>query len=159
MIVSNKCILILLSFIFCFFAYSKDFAVGVESLSLKSSPSFISKTIKKLDYGEKIQILKKKNDWYFVKSTSDKGWAHKSSLGKSKYILKDIGKGEKVAKGKYKENITLAGKGFSPEHEEQLKKDNNKLNFKTVDKVEKIKPKMNDIKRFAVAGSLKSVGE
>ncbi len=137
---------------------AQEFSVGKEIAHLKSKSSFLSKKIQKVKYGDKVLVTKTKGSWHQVeiqtKEGMTSGWLHKSEIGDKKLILADIGKGEEVAKGQYSENVTLAGKGFSPEHEEAYKESNKDLDFKSVDRIIGFNATTNSVIKFAKDGKL-----
>lgn len=152
----------LFSFTLIFFllsplVFSKELSIGKESTFLKSSPSFISNNIEKIYYGLTVVVIESKENWVKVKTSKKKGWLHKSALGDSKNILAEIGQGSEISKKKYKDQVTLAGKGFSPEHEEKIKKENKNIDFKTIDLIESINVSNTHLQVFIKDGKLKPI--
>jgi SH3-like domain-containing protein len=131
--------------------------IGKETVFLKKAPNFLSATLKPLNYGDKVIVIKQKEKWKKVKHKKFKGWLHSSSLATNKNILDDIGKGRSVAMTKYQEDVALAGKGFSPTHEEHLKKSDKDLNFKDVDNILSNNTNFIRINRFAKKGKLRQI--
>ncbi|MBF0208956.1 MAG: hypothetical protein HQK53_19015 [Oligoflexia bacterium] len=147
-------------------------SIGVAKAMLRKTASFLGKSVVEVVYGDKVTLLQEKTPWYFVKFNKDKdqsksnternnegvtaieGWIHQSSVGNKKSILNDIGEGEEISKSKYKNEVTLAGKGFSSEHESWYKSEHPNLNFTEVDKLETLSANFDEIKKFAQDGGL-----
>lgn len=135
---------------------SQDSVVGVALLTLRKSPSFLSRKTGELKYGQKIKILKTRKDWCFITAGSFKGWAQKSALGERESILDDLKRSSAESSATYNDEVATAGKGFSAEYESMLKQKNQKLNFGAVDKMESIELPVKTLLRFKKKGRLQS---
>ena len=136
---------------------AKQMSVQVKKCQLRNKPSFLSKIVTDLKYGDQVSIEKEDESWAEVKPhDGDGGWVHVSALSEKKIILnpdsKDV---ESAASG---EEIALAGKGFNEQVEEQYKK-NNKIDFTWVDKMEAITISQDEMISFLNDGGLKIEGE
>lgn len=146
--------LVLFCLSFSALANSNMKTVALEKAALRSKPSYLSKTVGTLSYGDQCRAVRKSGDWFEVSLRGKKGWLHKSAFGNRKSILKDIGQGAEVAKNSYKDEVVAAGKGFSPEFEKMYQNQNRNLNYHDVDVMEgyQIAPKF--IINFARKGGL-----
>ncbi len=132
----------------------EEYSIGVEKAAIKSRPSFLGSTKFKLKYGDPILILKEQGEWVQVRAMGKDGWCHRSAIGERDSILKDIGKGDKVAASSTSDEVTLAGKGFTETHEDYYKKKNPKADFKDVDKMESYEISSNTLNSFIAEGGL-----
>lgn len=135
---------------------AKDLAIGSDRTGLRSRPSILSKPTSFLKYGAPVQVLEVKGRWSKINSSGQRGWVLSSTIGDGESILKDIGKGEFAAQEAYQDEVASAGKGFSAEFEKMSKENNPKLNYKDVDRIEKVSVPVNDIFAFSRRGKLKS---
>lgn len=152
----NSFYIIIITLFYCFSAAAieKEMAISLDRATIKKSPSFISRTITVLKYGDLVSIIKEKNSWLYIRFQDKSGWCHISAVSEKDSILDDIGEGEEVAKSKYEDEVTLAGKGFSPQHEEAYKQKNPNHSFRPVDEIERIKISKSQLLQFAKEGGL-----
>ncbi len=134
---------------------AKIVSVQVKQTTLHSKPSFISKSILKLHYAQKVDSRKVENSWHQVKlvNSSKSGWIHESAL--SDKVIK-INSSKRVSTTSVSQSeVMMAGKGFNKDVEKEYKKQNKNLNFKLVDKIENSKVQTKkELIRFAKEGKL-----
>lgn len=130
---------------------AESMSVQVKEAMVKSKPSFLSKTLETLRYGDKVEASDAEGDWTKVKSKKGSGWLHLSSLTTKEIVLKNSGK---TGHGASNSEVVMAGKGFSKEVEDSYKKTNRDLNYRDVDLVEKSRPTLSSVTKFADAGKL-----
>ena len=129
---------------------AETMSVQVKSAALKEKPSFISKNVATLNYGEKIDVQNTQGDWSEATVGAHKGWVHISALTQKEIALSNT---QEVAHGASKSEVVMAGKGFSKETEESYKSTHS-LNYADVDYVEKRKPSIDTLPSFASSGKL-----
>ncbi|MBN1410718.1 MAG: SH3 domain-containing protein [Spirochaetales bacterium] len=119
-----------------FQAFGESLSIIVKETQAREKPSYLSKGIAKLKYGDKVDTLQLQKDWYKVKLKGGKtGWIHSSAVTNKKIVLKSSkADAEKYANSK---DVVLAGKGFNEQVEKQYKQQS-KLDFSAIDKLEKI---------------------
>lgn len=121
--------------------------VSVQKLTVKKSPSFFSSSVTTLAYGSQVTVVASKGKWSQVKSGNTTGWVNSASLTKKK--IASSGSANASAK-----EISLAGKGFSQEIENEYKKSSG-TDYASVDKMEKLSVSDSAEKSFLSEGSLK----
>lgn len=85
------------------------------------------------------------------------GWIHNSALSEKEIVLRP---GDTdVQKAASQREITLAGKGFNPEVEKEYRKLNPNLDFKWVDRMEKIVVSDEEMMKFIKEGQLSPTGD
>ncbi len=145
---------------FCYFgtslAQEQVKVVGVVSLTLRAQPRFLSKETGKVTYGQRVKVVKVMRDWSFVSSGKFKGWVQSSSLGERESILSDLKRSSAESSATYKDEVATAGKGFSAEYENMLKRENKELDFGAVDKMESIEIPVKKLLQFKNTGRLQS---
>lgn len=161
----KKYLLIILFVSLICFAYSEQivnygeiYYIAIQNAELKSSKNFFAEVTASLDYGTPVTVLSTKDKWFEVadkSSPSVKGWIAANSLSKRKIIVNKYGTGTSATT----EELSLAGKGFSPEVEKQYKTENAELDYLEVNKIEGIKVDTNELLRFIDAGELKGGNE
>lgn len=130
-----KYILIVLLFLPSF-SYAELLSIQVKQTFLRAKPSFLSKVIAKVQYAQQLEKKKVKNSWYLVKSIQGKyiGWIHSSALSKKTIVLKSS---QKIANSSVSQSeVLMAGKGFNKQVETEYKRQNRRLDFTLVDKIE-----------------------
>lgn len=126
--------------------------VRVFSAKLMAEPKFIGKTVVEVSRGEFLTFEDKKRAWYQVKTSSGKtGWIHKSSVVDKKIELSsEAGQ----SGGTSQEEIELAGRGFTPEVEDEYRSQHADLDFSHVDNIEKTGVDLESVAKFAAAGGV-----
>ena len=134
-------------------AHADDVAyIQTRNATILSEPKLLSKVKKKLSYGDAVSVLNSEAGWIKVRS-SDKveGFIHNSALSSRSVSLSGSKSGDG---GVSNSDISLAGKGFSPEIEKQLAAQNGGLNFAAVDAMEKITVSPDQTRAFVKSGKL-----
>jgi uncharacterized protein YgiM (DUF1202 family) len=130
-------------------------SVQVRTCQVRSTPSFLAPVVELVSYGDQVAVLQRQAEWAEVKTAKgQRGWIHQSALSDKKIVL-NAGKGDVRVDASGKE-ITLAGKGFNPETEEDFRSRHAGADFASVDRMEAIKLTPSQIRGFLQAGSLKT---
>jgi len=136
---------------------SKSMCVQVKQCQLRNKPTFLAKIVTNLKYGDQVTVENEDQSWAEVKSAGkSKGWVHISALSEKKIILNPNSKDIKNAASG--DEIALAGKGFNEQVEEKYKKNNKKIDFSWVDKMENIVVSQNEMVSFLRQGGMKVKG-
>ena len=136
-------------------AASKMVSIQVRQGQVRSNPSYLSKVVGSLAYGERVSNLGEQKDWLKVKSSKGlTGWIHVSAVTEKQIVLTS-GKSRAGLKAS-DEELILAGKGFNSDVERKYRASNPKAAYSWVDKAEKennLTP--GQITAFLNAGGLK----
>jgi hypothetical protein len=108
-------------------------SVQVKKSPLRATPSFLAKKTGEVHYGDRLEVIKKKNSWTKIKSVDHEGWLHSSALSEKKIEL-SAGTRD-VASTADTSEVALAGKGFNAEVESEFRKDSD-LNYQAVDLIQ-----------------------
>ncbi len=158
MIRHGRVIGITLFLILCFVlsgsaAPQKTMSVQVKEGQVRSTPSFLGTIVSKLSYGDKVEIVQDQGSWKKVAVRGGtQGWIHESALTTKTIVLK-AGAGS-VQTSATSGEIALAGKGFSEEVEKQYKKQNAKLDYASVDRMERFHVTPEQMQAFLKQGSV-----
>lgn len=135
----------------CSYVLGEDAFIQTRSASLQAEPKLLAKSLKKFSYGERVQVVSVEQGWAKVFSAGREGFVHQSGLSPRKLVLTS---NARTTNSLDDSDISLAGKGFSPEVEKQLAVSNRSLNFKSVDVMEKITVSSEQTKAFIKSGKL-----
>ena len=126
--------------------------VRVLSAKVMKSPKFIGAAAGTASRGESFTVKEVNGDWYRVEGSSS-GWLHKSNVadGKVELSTKPGGNGGNVNK----DEVELAGRGFTPQVEDKYRQDHPDLDFKHVDAIEKTSVDPAKLEVFVRDGGLK----
>lgn len=133
-------------------------SIQIKTGSLRTTPSFMSKIVATVAYGDRVETLDHKNGWSNVRRPGAKqsGWIHDSALTHKKI---DLAAGQSdVAQGATGGEIALAGKGFNEQVEREVKLKNPQLDFKMIDQMEKIVVSDSQMRQFLKAGRVSPQG-
>ena len=134
--------------------------VSVKQSIVRSTPSFLGAVVARVNYEQQLTVTSKDKDWWQVEVGNNSGWIHHSAVSlelvqrASSVETFKSGETSDEVKHEQSENITLAGKGFNKETEEEYAKANSKLNFKQVDIMENRSLDGFSIDQFASEGGL-----
>jgi hypothetical protein len=127
--------------------------IRVLSAKVMKSPKFIGPSAGTVSRGDQLTVKQVKGDWYLVESSSYNGWIHKSNVTEGRVALssKPGGSGGNVNR----DEVELAGRGFTPQVEQQYKDKNPNLDFSHVDNIEKTAVDPTELEAFVTEGGLK----
>ncbi len=129
-------------------------SVQVREGQLRSAPSFLGSIIGPVSYGERVQTIQKQGDWFEVKSSKNlQGWIHECALTSKQVVLKP---GAQTQSGASGQEIALAGKGFNEDVEAQYRKNNSRIDYTWVNRMETIRISRDQMISFLDEGKVKS---
>jgi hypothetical protein len=136
----------------------KMMSIQVKKGAVRSSPSFLGKIVTQLKYGDQVAVQDVKGSWYFIDRPKGKtdGWMHSSALSVKKIVLNPGASDVKQAASS--DEITLAGKGFNKQVENDFKSKNPQVDFTWINKMEKMTISQNQIQAFVKEGQLSPTG-
>lgn len=129
-------------------------SVQVKKGDVRATPAFLGKIVSTLDYGDRVEVLERKDGWMRVGPTSknSSGWIHSSALTEKQIVLQAGSRNTQVtASGG---ELALAGKGFNAEVESEFKSRNRKLDFSAIDRMQATKVSQAQIAAFLKEGGL-----
>jgi hypothetical protein len=151
-------LLITLTGLAVFAVEQKMMSIQVKNGDVRSSPSFLGKIVDQLKYGDQVAVQNVKGSWYLIdrpEGSSD-GWMHSSALSVKKIVL-NPGASD-VEQAASSDEITLAGKGFNQQVENDFKSKNPQVDFTWINKMEKMAVSQNQIQAFIKKGQLSPKG-
>jgi len=129
-------------------------SVQVKQCQLRSKPTFLGKVVTNLEYGDRVEVAREEDSWIEVSPPGkNRGWVHVSALSKRKIILNP--ESRDIEEAASNDEIALAGKGFNRQVEDKYRQDK-KLDFSWIDKMETIVVSQSDIDNFVRRGGMKS---
>jgi len=130
--------------------------VITQEAMIRKDKRFFAPAVIRVPYGEMIQELGREGDWLRVGYQGKQGWIHISSVQEQKFRFSSLA-GER-AQETTKEEVALAGKGFTPEVESAFRSKNPKMRYDLVDQVQSYKVSEQQLQAFIQAGKLKEPG-
>lgn len=128
-------------------------SIQVRTTKLRARPSFLGATISDITYGTQVNIASRQGPWVKVTGPQGKtGWLHESALSEKELAM--VSGETEAATGASGEEIALAGKGFSDQVEKEYRKQNDDLDFNSVDSMEKIEVTPEQASAFLAAGQV-----
>jgi len=151
--------------ILCLFLFITGFAsaqvsaggtlyVAVKTVTLKSGTGFFAGNRGNLNYGDRVTVIRVDGKFAEVRSASNSsltGWTAASNLTAKQIVAGS----SNTASAR---EVALAGKGFSQEVENSYKNQKGSLNYADVDRVESIRVREDDLKKFLEEGRLRMGG-
>jgi hypothetical protein len=146
------------------FANAETFYVQSVKTAVKDAPNAAAKQVIELTRGATVEVTEKQTLWYAVSVNGTKGWVNRLTLSPNKPVGKAELQGqletaslEKASRKRPSGNVdtvastraVLAGSDRKRGDQEQYNSD-----FKTVEQMEKLKMKPDDIEKFIKAGNL-----
>jgi hypothetical protein len=130
--------------------------VRVLSAKVMKKPKFIGGTAGNVSRGDTLTIKKVKGAWFEVNGAAS-GWIHKSNVVEGKVELSKKPGGSSGG-GASQDEVELAGRGFTPQVEDQYRGDNPELDFSHVDAIEKTEVDLVAVESFVNDGQLVADG-
>ena len=124
--------------------------VRVLRAKVMKAPRYIGAVSMTVSRGEKLTVREVKGLWYRVDGGAT-GWIHKSNVVESAVQLSSKPGG---GVGASNDEVELAGRGFTPQVEEQYRSQNPALDFRHVDAIERTEVDLEALTGFAAAGGL-----
>jgi hypothetical protein len=154
-------VVLALAAVSAFAADAGQLTVTVKEAPVRATASALGKMVGTLAYGDKVTVLEQPagapSGWLMVKSSDGKvqGWVKSSALTKKDIAMSS---GSKTASQSASSgDVALAGKGFNKDVEAQYKQEQ-KLDYTWVDKMETFAVPPEQVTAFLTAGGLSEGG-
>lgn len=128
-----------------------EVTIRVMSAKVMKAPKFIGTTEATLSRGDALTVKEVKGDWYRVEGAAE-GWIHKTNVVEGKVELSTTPGGG--GSGASRDEVELAGRGFTPQIEESYRNDNPNLDFSHVDAIETTSIDPGELEAFVAEGEL-----
>lgn len=143
--------------IFVGFLLAETLMVKVQTTYIRKEPKFYASTIKMLKAGDAMEKVSEEEGWFKVLlPDGTEGWIHSSAVEKKSFSLLAINK--TLKKDASADEVALASKGFNKQVEQTYRERNKEADFSGVDRMEKIKIDLEQIKKFLQEGKLGEYG-
>ncbi len=137
-------------------AMAETVKVITQEAIIRKDKRFFAPIVIRVPYGETIEELERKGDWFRVSYRGKQGWIHVSAVQEQKFQLSSFST-EKASEPS-QEEVSLAGKGFTPEVEKAFRDKNPKMRYDLVDQIQSIRIEEAQLQAFIHAGNLKEPG-
>ncbi len=128
-------------------------SVQIREGQLREQPSFLGRVVATAEYGERVSVQETRGPWRRVRVRGEEGWIHESALTSRRVVL-EPGE-EDVGPAAARDELALAGKGFSEEVEQEFRVRHRDADFSWVDRMEREWDlSMDEIARFLREGGL-----
>jgi len=126
--------------------------IRVMSAKVMKNPKFIGTAAASLSRGDALTVKEVKGDWYRVEGAA-KGWIHKTNVVEGKVELSTTPGGGSSG-GASRDEVELAGRGFTPQIEAKYRDENPNLDFSHVDSIEATGIDPGELQAFVDEGGL-----
>jgi hypothetical protein len=123
---------------------------------IRKEKRFFASVVTRVPYGEMVEELERQGDWLWVSYRGKQGWIHISAVQEQKFRLSSLT--TEKAEETSREEVALAGKGFTPEVEKAFRDQNPKMRYDLVDQIQSYKIQDQQLQAFIQAGNLKEPG-
>ena len=130
--------------------------VITQEAVIRKDKRFFAPAVTRVPYGSVIQESGREGDWLRVSYQGKEGWIHVSAVQEQKFQLSSLAGGK--AQEASRDEVALAGKGFTPEVEKAFRDKNPKMRYDLVNQVQSYKVDEQKIQTFLQAGNLKEPG-
>ena len=136
----------------------KSLSVQVKQGAVRTTPSFLAQIIAYLAYGDQVTVTGEQNSWSRIAlpGAYPEGWIHSSALSAKKIVLKSGA--SDVEQAASDDELTLAGRGFNREVEQEFRSENPDVDFTWIDRMEAMNVSQDQIQNFIKAGGLRPQG-
>lgn len=126
--------------------------VRVLNVKVMKTAKFIGATTGTAVRGTQLKVAEVKGDWYRVTGTVN-GWVHRTSV-EERAVALSARPGANSGSSASKDEIELAGRGFTPQVEGEYRKANPSLDFAHIDAIETVDVAPEALAEFVYAGGL-----
>ena len=137
-------------------AFAATLKVITQDAVIRKDKRFFAPALVRAPLGASLQELGREGDWFRVSYQGKEGWIHKSALQEQKFQLSSLagGKAEEASR----DEVALAGKGFTPEVEKAFREKNPKMRYDLLNQVQAYQLDDQRIQAFLRAGNLREPG-
>jgi hypothetical protein len=115
-------------------AVAATLKVVTQQAMIRKDKRFFSPAITAVPYGGIIEEKGRDGDWIRASYHGKEGWIHVSAVQEQKLDLASLAGGQ--AEEASREEVALAGKGFTPEVEKAFRDKNPKMRYDLVDRIQ-----------------------
>jgi len=137
-------------------ALAATLKVITQEATIRKDKRFFAPVVARVAYGEEIQELERQGDWLRVRYRGKEGWIHRSAVQEQKFQLSSLASERAQETGR--EEVALAGKGFTPQVEKAFREKNPKMRYDLVEYVQSYKLSEPQLQAFIRAGNLNEPG-
>jgi len=137
-------------------AFAATVKVITQEAVIRKDKRFFAPAVARVPYGTAIQQLERQGDWLRVSYQGSQGWVHISAVQEQKFSLSSLAGGQ--AQETSRDEVALAGKGFTPEVEKAFREKNPKMRYDLVDQVQSLNVDETALQAFLLSGNLKEPG-
>ena len=137
-------------------AMAASVKVITQQAVIRKDKRFFAPVVATVPYGGVMQALAREGDWLRVGYRGNQGWIHVSAVDEQKLELSSLMKSKATETSK--DEVALAGKGFTPEVEKAFRAKNPQMKYDLVDKIEAYQVSMEEVQMFVRDGWLKEPG-
>ena len=130
--------------------------VITQEAVIRKDKRFFAPAVARAPYGAALQEQSREGDWLRVTYQGKQGWIHVSAVQEQKFQFSSLAGGQ--AQESSRDEVALAGKGFTPEVEKAFREKNPKMRYDLVNQVQSYKVDEQKIQAFLRAGNLKEPG-
>jgi len=132
--------------------------VAVKQARVRTQPRIFAKKLTTLAYGDQVEVLASQRSWHQVRLADGRsGWLQQSALARDDLQLS--AGDHKVGTSASDEELTLAGKGFNNEVEDEFRQRNRQLDYTWIDRMETFAPGDKELQGFLRNGELTPGGD
>jgi hypothetical protein len=137
-------------------ALAATLKVVTQQAVIRKDKRFFSPAITSVPYGAVLEEKGREGDWIQVRYQGKEGWIHVSAVKEQKFDLAALAGGQ--AEEASREEVALAGKGFTPEVEKAFRDKNPKMRYDLVDHIQSSQVPDAQMLAFFRAGNLQEPG-
>lgn len=137
-------------------AEAATYRVVTEQAAIRRDRKFFAPVVARVPYGEVLQDRGRRGDWLMVSYKGRQGWIHVSAVREHTVDWSSVSGGR--AAETTRDEVALAGKGFTPEVENSLRGKNPQMRYDLVTQIESHRLSDAQIENFIRAGGLREPG-
>ena len=134
-------------------AWAATYQVITQEAIIRKDKRFFAPLVARVPYGELIEERERQGDWLRVSHKGAEGWLHASAVQEQTISLSSFS-GDR-AQESTKEEVALAGKGFTPDVEKAFREKNPQMRYDLVDQVQGNKITDGRLQDFIRVGNLR----
>jgi hypothetical protein len=137
-------------------AFAATVKVITQEAVIRKDKRFFASPVTRAPYGSVLEQIGREGDWLRVSYQGKQGWIHISAVQEQKLQISPFGEGK--GREASRDEVALAGKGFTPEVEKAFREKNPQMRYDLVNQVESSKVDETSLQAFMRSGNLREPG-
>jgi hypothetical protein len=137
-------------------AWAATYQIITQEAVIRKDRRFFAPEVARASYGEPVEQRERQGDWLRVSYKGREGWLHIGAVQEQRVRLSAFA-GERAPEST-REEVALAGRGFTPEVERAFREKNGRMRYDWVNQIQNYRIGESRLEEFIRSGNLREPG-